>query len=87
MTHYLSFNIISCNLFSLCILFLVNQRKKRIKNLPLIGAGTVIGTENKQKMHLLEFYMYISITSWDSRGCDHMVVGFTTTYVISAYHH
>ena len=21
------------------------------------------------------------------RGCDHMVVGFTTTYAISAYHH
>jgi hypothetical protein len=20
-------------------------------------------------------------------GCDHMVVGFTTTYAISAYHH
>ena len=21
------------------------------------------------------------------RGCDHMLVGFTTTYAISAYHH
>jgi len=21
------------------------------------------------------------------RGCDHVVVGFITTYVISAYHH
>jgi hypothetical protein len=21
------------------------------------------------------------------RGCDHMVVGFTATYAISAYHH
>jgi len=38
-------------------------------------------------MYLLEFDMYISITSRGSRGCDHMVVGFTTTYVISAYHH
>ena len=67
------------------------EKKKRIKNLPLIGAGTVIGTENKKKcnfpMYLLEFYMYISITSRGSHGCDHMVVGFTTTYVISAYHH
>jgi hypothetical protein len=26
------------------------EKKKRIKNLPLIGAGTVIGTENKKKM-------------------------------------
>jgi hypothetical protein len=23
----------------------------------------------------------------DCRGCDYMVVGFTTTYAISAYHH
>jgi hypothetical protein len=27
-------------------------------------------------------YTYIYIT-----GCDSMVVGFTTTYAISAYHH
>jgi hypothetical protein len=26
------------------------EKKKRVKNLPLIGAGTVIGTENKKKM-------------------------------------
>jgi hypothetical protein len=38
-------------------------------------------------MYLLEFYMYISITSRGSHGFDHMVVGFTTTHVISAYHH
>jgi len=25
--------------------------------------------------------------SWGRRGRDHMVVGFTTTGVISAYHH
>ena len=24
---------------------------------------------------------------WDRRGRDRMVVGFTTTYAISAYHH
>jgi hypothetical protein len=24
---------------------------------------------------------------WGHRGRDHMVVGFTTTYAISAYHH
>jgi hypothetical protein len=23
----------------------------------------------------------------DRRGCDRMVVGFTTTYAVSAYHH
>jgi hypothetical protein len=26
-------------------------------------------------------------TDRDCRGCDHMVVGFTTTYAIGAYHH
>ena len=25
--------------------------------------------------------------TWGRRGCDRMVVGFTTTYAISAYHH
>ena len=25
--------------------------------------------------------------SWGCRSRDHMVVGFTTTYAISAYHH
>jgi hypothetical protein len=34
---------------------LSTREKKRIKNLPLIGAGTVIGTENKQKMQ----YSYV----------------------------
>ena len=24
---------------------------------------------------------------WGRRGCDRMVVGFTITYAISAYHH
>ena len=28
-----------------------------------------------------------SLAVGHSRGCDHMVVGFTTTCVISAYHH
>ena len=29
----------------------------------------------------------IIITCWDRRGRDRMVVGYTTTYAISAYHH
>ena len=35
------------------------------------------------------FHPYDSITrlSRDRHGCDHMVVGYTTTYAISAYHH
>jgi len=27
------------------------------------------------------------VTIWGRRGRDHMVVGFTTTYAISTYHH
>jgi hypothetical protein len=28
-----------------------------------------------------------TIVNRDCHGCDRMVVGFTTTYAISAYHH
>jgi hypothetical protein len=28
-----------------------------------------------------------SDTKWGRRGCDRMVVGFTTTYAITAYHY
>jgi len=31
--------------------------------------------------------MYIVQSDRGRRGRDHMVVGFTTTYAISAYHH
>jgi len=31
--------------------------------------------------------MYTSISPRDCRGHDRMLVGFTTTYAISAYHH
>jgi hypothetical protein len=38
-------------IYFLCVFSSLSTReKKRIKNLPLIGGGTVIGTENKQKM-------------------------------------
>ena len=37
---------------------------------------------------LFIYFFYIAINiSGSCRGCDHMVVGFTTTYTISAYHH
>jgi len=32
-------------------------------------------------------FMYNIYLLWDYQGCDRMVVGFTTTYAISAYHH
>jgi hypothetical protein len=32
-----------------------------------------------------QFHQYQQ--NWDRRGRDHMAVGFTTTFVISAYHH
>jgi len=34
-------------------------------------------------MYLVETH----INTWDRRGHDRMVVGFTTTCAISAYHH
>jgi len=36
----------------------------------------------------LQFILVLNNTVGGSRcSCDHMVVGFTTTYAISAYHH
>jgi hypothetical protein len=37
----------------------------------------------------LAFYPFITYTSWIKGCCGHdsMVVGYTTTYEISAYHH
>ena len=32
-------------------------------------------------------FLYFLHLYWGRRGCDRMVVGFTTTYAISAYHH
>ena len=31
--------------------------------------------------------MFSLINLWCSHGRDHMVVGFKTTYTVSAYHH
>ena len=31
--------------------------------------------------------LFTSVFTWGCCGCDHMVVGFTTTYTINAYHH
>ena len=39
---------------------------------------------------IINFYMPAKITVMiigDRHGCDRMVVGFTTTYAIGAYHH
>jgi hypothetical protein len=43
-------------------------------------------------VYIIERYIYyhtchILHVSWSRRGCDRIVVGFTTTCVISAYHH
>jgi len=35
----------------------------------------------------MSFYICLSTVYWGRRGCDRMVVGFTTTCVINAYHH
>ena len=33
------------------------------------------------------FCLFLHISIWGHRGHDSMVVGFTTTYAISAFHH
>jgi len=38
-------------------------------------------------LSLFDNYMLTTVYMWGHRGRDHMVVGFTTTCVISAYHH
>ena len=35
----------------------------------------------------LSFFFFFVSTIWDCRGRNCMVVGFTTTYAISVYHH
>jgi len=37
-------------------------------------------------LHFISYYMY-GIILGGRRGRDRMIVGFTTTYVISTYHH
>jgi hypothetical protein len=41
--------------------------------------------------HLFTFYIFVItlvfIRPCGRRGCDRMIVGFTTTYAINAYHH
>jgi hypothetical protein len=41
--------------------------------------------KNKGINYLLKFI--INLLSWGRHGRDRMVVGFTTTYAIIAYHH
>jgi hypothetical protein len=42
---------------------------------------------HKLKKVYSTFSPYCHILVRGHRGCDHMVVGFITTYAISAYHH
>jgi len=42
---------------------------------------------SKRKVDLIDVIIILLQGSWGSRGHDRMVVGFTTTYAISAYHH
>jgi hypothetical protein len=42
---------------------------------------------NKYQYSQSKFYGPVHIGWGAVVGCDHMVVGFTTTYAISAYHH
>ena len=60
---------------------------------PFISQGGALLKINFSKLHIYASYiMYVendvvSNITGDRRSRDHMVVGFTTTCAISAYHH
>jgi hypothetical protein len=41
--------------------------------------------KNKMSKNMLQASLNSSNLTGGRRGCDHMLVGFTTTYAISAY--
>jgi hypothetical protein len=44
--------------------------------------------QNNTEASTYKMYCDIKLSMWIwGRGCDHIVVGFTTTYAINAYHH
>jgi len=43
--------------------------------------------QNKKTWFLIKLFSKNQTLFRGRRGHDHMVVGFTTTYAISAYHH
>jgi len=49
---------------------------------------TALASDNFAKSFLyLMFYKASPCKIWGRHGRDRMVIGFTTTYAISAYHH
>ena len=47
----------------------------------------VVLEQSRHHHHLIKKYCQTYILSWCRHGRDRMVVGFTTTCAISAYHH
>jgi hypothetical protein len=53
-------------------------------NISVLSWQSVLLVEESRVNH---HNLYTCILSRGCRGCDRMVVGITTTYAISAYHH
>ena len=62
----------------------LREKSKTDKTIPISGTNYV-----KLKIMVVKVYSHLTKTTrkWGRHGHDRMVVGFTTTYVISAYHH
>jgi len=54
-----------------------------------VGQKIIEGNISVRKGNLLTYYCRQPLleTIWGHSGRDHMVVGFTTTFAISTYHH
>ena len=53
----------------------------------MLSTASILFRENNT-INVQHYHSFtLSIVSVGRHGHDHMVVGFTTTYVISAYHH
>jgi hypothetical protein len=59
-----------------------NHRSAAV-HLQILSHNVVSSASRHERMLLYCAYMY----NWGCRGHDRMVVGFITTYAISAYHH
>ena len=57
------------------------------KHVVLLCESYRLWQKSSQKRDIRIVPFFIFHPSWTRRGCDRMVVGFTTTYVISVYHH
>jgi hypothetical protein len=63
----------------------------KLWNIHTLYIHRTYGSDDSYHYHLFTFYIFVItlvfIRPCGRRGCDRMIVGFTTTYAINAYHH